>query len=128
MTSEQPLNKTKESLIEVRFTSTFKRNIRALSKRYPSIQKDIAPVIKQLQNREAPGDRITDVPFTVLKVRVRNSDARRGKSGGYRLIYYLKTSTSIILLTIYSKSDQEDIATKEISNIINQLSDIAEEK
>jgi len=36
-----------------------------------------------------------------IKVRLRNSDAQRGKSGGYRVIYYLKTKAKIILVTIY---------------------------
>ena len=33
-----------------------------------------------------------------------NQDSARGKSGGYRVIY-LRTSTNIILATIYSKTD-----------------------
>jgi hypothetical protein len=51
-------------------------------------------------------------------LRVRNSDIQKGKSGGYRLIYYVKTSTAIVLLTIYSKSEQEDIAAEELLEII----------
>jgi len=49
---------------------------------------------------------------------VKNSDNQKGKSGGYRLIYYVKTSTGIILLTVYSKSEQSDIDANEIKKII----------
>ncbi|WP_423753440.1 hypothetical protein [Chlorogloeopsis fritschii] len=51
-------------------------------------------------------------------MRVRNSDTQKGKSGGYRLIYYVKTATGIILLTIYTKSEQVDIAADDIQSII----------
>ena len=48
-----------------------------------------------------------------------NSDILKGKSGGYRLIYYVKTATGIILLTIYTKSEQADIAADDIRDIIS---------
>ncbi|MEH2243043.1 MAG: hypothetical protein V7K85_09945 [Nostoc sp.] len=51
-------------------------------------------------------------------MRVRNSSIQKGKSAGYRLIYQVESSTSILLLTIYSKSDREDIGANEILNIV----------
>ncbi|NJL79536.1 MAG: hypothetical protein HC836_07520 [Richelia sp. RM2_1_2] len=42
----------------------------------------------------------------------------KGKSGGYRLIYYVKTTIGITLLTIYTKSEQADINGDDINNII----------
>ncbi|MEP0918136.1 hypothetical protein NC981_15015 [Leptolyngbya sp. DQ-M1] len=58
--------------------------------------------------------------YPVFKLRVRNSDTQKGKSGGYRLIYYLRTVTGIILLTIYTKSEQVDIAADDIRSIISE--------
>lgn len=58
--------------------------------------------------------------YTLFKVRVRNSDAQKGKSGGCRIIYYLKTETQILLVTLYSKSDQADIAADEVKEIITR--------
>lgn len=58
--------------------------------------------------------------YTLFKVRVRNSDAQRGKSGGYRIIYYLKTDTQILLVTLYSKSDQAEITANEVREIITR--------
>jgi len=51
-------------------------------------------------------------------VRVRNSNIQKGKSAGYRLIYQVDSPTSILLLTIYSKSDREDIGVNEIRDIL----------
>ncbi|BAY92677.1 MULTISPECIES: type II toxin-antitoxin system RelE family toxin [unclassified Tolypothrix] len=105
-------------LIQVDASLTFNRNIRTLAKKYRSIRNDIQPVIEQLQQGELPGDQIPGVGYTVFKLRVRNSDTQKGKSGGYRLIYYVKTATGIILLTIYTKSEQVDIAADDIQSII----------
>ena len=65
-----------------------------------------------------PGNKISGINSEVFKLRVRNRDIQKGKSGGYRLIYYVKTATGIILLTIYAKSEQANIAADDIRNII----------
>ena len=109
--SEQPL-------IQVEASPTFNKNLRTLAKKYRSLRNDIQPVIEQLEQGDLPGDQIPDVGYAVFKLRIRNSDAQKGKSGGYRLIYYLKTEIAIILLTIYTKSEQVDIAADDIRSII----------
>ncbi len=53
-------------------------------------------------------------------MRVRNSDIQKGKSSGYRLVYYVKTATGIILLTVYTKSEQVDISAKDIQSILTE--------
>jgi mRNA-degrading endonuclease RelE of RelBE toxin-antitoxin system len=113
MMSEQPL-------IQVQSSTVFNRNIRNLAKKYRSIRNDIQPVIEQLERGDLPGDKIPGIGYDVFKLRVRNSDIQKGKSGGYRLIYYVKTATGIILLTIYAKSEQADILGDEIRSIITE--------
>jgi mRNA-degrading endonuclease RelE of RelBE toxin-antitoxin system len=51
---------------------------------------------------------------------VRNTDARRGKSGGYRLIYYLVDREDVLLVTVYSKTEQADIEADQIQQIIEE--------
>ncbi len=109
--SEQPS-------IQVEAAPTFTKNLRNLAKKYRSIRNDIQPVIEQLERGELPGDRISGTGYDVFKVRVRNNDIQKGKSGGYRLIYYVKTESGIILLTVYTKSAQADIPADEIMGII----------
>ena len=72
--------------VEVSFTREFKRNLRALAKKYRHIRSDIEPLIEALQSGQVPGDQIPRVRYTVFKERVRNSDLRKGKRSGYRLI------------------------------------------
>ncbi len=109
---------SEQEVIQVEAALTFKRNLRTLAKRYRSIRNDVQPVIEQLEGGELPGNRISGIGYEVFKLRVKNSDIQKGKSGGYRLIYYVKTATGIILLTIYTKSEQADIAADDIRNII----------
>jgi mRNA-degrading endonuclease RelE of RelBE toxin-antitoxin system len=117
--------------IQVSFTDRFENEVRRLAKRYRRIRLDIQPIIDQLEIGELPGDQIPNMDYTVFKVRVRNSDVQKGKSGGYRVIYYLKTETQILLVTMYSKSDHSDITTTEIREILNraeeQLTDSEDE-
>jgi mRNA-degrading endonuclease RelE of RelBE toxin-antitoxin system len=75
---------------------------------------------------EIIGDRLQGIDAEVFKVRIRNSDVNRGKSGGYRMIYWLKLPECLVLLDIYSKSDRDDIEIGTIQNIINEFVDIDE--
>ena len=108
-------------IIQIEFTAKFERNLRILAKKYRSISKDIQPIISQLEAEELPGDRVAGIDYTIFKLRVKNSDIQKGKSGGYRVIYYIKTATKIILITIYSKSEREDISAKEIKQILTEF-------
>lgn len=97
---------------------TFERDLKRLGKRYLRIRQDLEPLIEQLIAGETPGDRVPGLMTVVYKVRVANTDARKGKSSGYRVIYYLPSEEANILLTIYSKNDQQDIPIGEITRII----------
>jgi mRNA-degrading endonuclease RelE of RelBE toxin-antitoxin system len=106
------------SPIQIALTPRFKKDLRELAKRYRSIRSDIQPLIEQLQAGETPGDRIAGVKYQVFKVHLKNSNIQKGKSGGYRVIYYLKTAQAIILATIYSKSDIFDVNNEIIEEAI----------
>lgn len=108
-------------LMDVEYSEAFKRQLKRLSRRYRQIKKDVEPVIDALIDGDTPGDQITGTSHTLYKVRARNSDSKRGKSGGYRVIYYLKTSTKCILVTIYSKSEQGDITPDVLKKLLTEI-------
>lgn len=110
-----------KSVIQVFFTPEFKRNVRALAKKYHHIQSDVQPFIEKIQRGELIGDKVQGTGYAIFKVRIRNSDVSRGKSGGYRVIYYLKTATAVILVTIYSKTEQSDISSAKIKKILSEF-------
>jgi mRNA-degrading endonuclease RelE of RelBE toxin-antitoxin system len=107
-------------IVTVIASPTFAHNIRTLIKKYRSILSDIQPVIVQLENGETLGDRVAGIGYPVFKLRIKNSDNQKGKSGGYRLIYYLNTNDKILLLTLYSKSEQDDVVAGDLRDIIEE--------
>lgn len=109
--------------VQVDLTPEFQKNLRDLAKRYRSIRLDVQGLIQELQKGNFIGDRIAGMGegYVVLKARVKNRDIRKGKSAGYRLIYLVESLTSLLLLTIYSKSDREDINIKEIRKLLSEF-------
>ncbi len=106
--------------VQVFFTSEFRRNVRRLSKKYRRLQVDVQPVIDQLQAGQTPGEQIPRVGYRVFKVRVQNTDIDKGKRSGYRMIYYVQTPSAVILITIYSKSDQGDVTPDFVRRVIGE--------
>ena len=76
-----------------------------------------------MKSGETPGDRIQAVGYVVYKARLANRDAQRGKSGGYRIIYYLKQRDDVLLVTIYSKTEQSDVDGRTLTRIIQDETD-----
>ena len=118
---------TDTPLVEIRLTPEFQRKLRTLAKKYRQIQADLHPILEQLQLGVFLGDQIPGIGSIVMKVRLKNSNIQKGKSGGYRLIYWISSPELIVLLDIYSKSDQQDIEVGEIRQIIKEFSTQSEE-
>ena len=107
--------------IQLLFSDEFKTRLRTLIKRYRSIRTDLQPLLNELQSGNFISDQIPGTGYTVFKVRLKNSDIQKGKSGGYRVIYQLRGDTYILLVVIYSKSDQDDIPANQIRDIIDRI-------
>jgi mRNA-degrading endonuclease RelE of RelBE toxin-antitoxin system len=111
--------------VTIALTPEFYRNIRDLDKRYRHVRADLQTVIQDLEVGNFGGDRISRIGkgYVMLKVRVKNRDIQKGKSAGYRLIYQVESPTSVLLLTIYSKSDRSDITAAELRSIAAEFDD-----
>lgn len=101
---------TEPTAIQIIVSPDFQAQTRKLGKRYRSIRSDLKPLLDDIQSGNFMGDRLTNTGAIVFKVRLKNSDIQKGKSGGYRVIYQLRDNTCVLLLVIYSKSDQEDVS------------------
>lgn len=104
--------------IQIFLAPDFQGQLRKVAKRYRSIQADLQPLLDDLQNGNCLGDQIPGTTYTVFKVRVKNSDIQKGKSGGYRVIYQLRNAACVLLVVIYSKSDQANFPADKIREII----------
>ena len=103
---------------KVSYAPYFENAAKRLQRKYRHLANDLHPLVEQLEQGETPGDQIPGIGYTFYKVRVKNSDVAKGKSGGYRVVYYLKTTTHTVLLNIYAKSEASDIALDLIRRII----------
>jgi mRNA-degrading endonuclease RelE of RelBE toxin-antitoxin system len=112
-----------DGLIPLRifYTPKFKRDIKRLKKRYRSIKSDVGEFIEKFHPTHFPGDKLQGVPGEIYKARISNSDNNKGKSHGYRVIYSYKDPDRLLLVTIYSKSDQPNITAREINEIISEI-------
>jgi mRNA-degrading endonuclease RelE of RelBE toxin-antitoxin system len=110
---------TEPPFIQIIATPDFQVQLQRLSKRYRSLRVDLQTLLDELQKGNCPGDQIAGTTYTVFKVRVKNSDIQKGKSAGYRVIYQRRDNTYILLVAIYSKSDESTLAAREIRAIID---------
>ena len=54
--------------VQVEFTQEFKRNLRALARKYRHIRSDVQPVVDQLWVGEVVGDQVRGTRYTIFKV------------------------------------------------------------
>lgn len=67
------------SPVEVIASPEFKRRLKALTKRYRKVHRDLQPVFESLEAGIFPGDQVPGTNYTVLKLRIKNSDAQTEK-------------------------------------------------
>jgi mRNA-degrading endonuclease RelE of RelBE toxin-antitoxin system len=109
----------------ITYTPLFYSKIKKYNKRFKSTLKDIAPLIENLENGIFDGDKIEGACINkneiVYKVRIGIKSIPVGKSGGYRVIYYIvKKENDIYMLDIYFKGDKENITNNEIIETIKK--------
>ncbi len=116
-------SQSQPAIVQVDLTPEFQQGLRDLAKRYRNIRSDVQVVVQELQIGNFVGDRLTGIgeSYVVFKTRVKNRDIQKGKSAGYRVVYQVESPMSVLLLTIYSKSDREDISIKEVRNILHEF-------
>ena len=110
--------------VDVRALKRFRRDLKELTKKHHQVREDVEAFVERLRRGETPGDQIRRVGYTVYKARIASSNIQRGKSGGYRLIYYVRTPSRIFLVTIYAKVQRSDVNPEEIRRIIDEEGDL----
>lgn len=107
---------------KVVLAESFRKSLKRLKKRFPQINQDVESMIEQLTEKPELGPVIPGGAGT-RKVRVSSSDLKRGKRGGYRLIYYTEETPEpmLYLLLIYAKSDQADVSRQALRKLLDEL-------
>ena len=98
---------------------SFVKSLKKLENKYRHIKNDLRPILMELEQNPTAGVAIPGFANLIWKIRVNSSDMKRGKSGGFRLIYALKEREKlIVLLLLYAKSDQEDVTVAQIKKLL----------
>ena len=97
----------------------FKREVKRLIKKFPSLKRELIELNALLENRPETG---TSLGNDTYKVRIAIKSKGKGKSGGARIItYVLIDNREIYLLTIYDRSEFDNIDDKTLKSIIKSL-------
>lgn len=105
----------------IKVTAGFLRKLKRLEKKYKSIKNDVSKLGEELRDNPFQG---VDLGRGVRKIRMAITSKGKGKSGGARVITYnvllSSSDTEIVLLTIYDKSEQENISAVEVAEMLGE--------
>lgn len=106
---------------KIKTLSKFDKNLKALIKKYPSLKIEFIELVNKLKEDPLIG---TSIGNNCYKIRIAISSKGKGKSGGARIITNIIISEDIIyLLTIYDKSDKDSLSTKELKELLNDITE-----
>jgi len=100
-------------------TTFFSRHLKRLAKKYPSLKDDLLSLNKELEENPTIGDPLGKGCY---KIRVSITSKGKGKSGGARVISFVRiVKKTVYLLTIYDKSEDDTISDKEIDDLLKMI-------
>ena len=101
---------------KIELTDNFKKEAKKLIKKYASLQAEIVQLGKELAENPITG---TPLGNDVYKIRLSIASKNKGKSGGARVISFVKIiGETVFLLSIYSKGEKDTISDSEIEELL----------
>jgi mRNA-degrading endonuclease RelE of RelBE toxin-antitoxin system len=101
---------------KIELTDNFKKEAKKLIKKYASLRTEISLLGKQLAENPTIG---TALGNDVYKIRLAIASKNSGKSGGARVISFVKIiNETVFLLSIYNKGEKDAISDKEIEELL----------
>jgi len=101
---------------KVKFIPKFEKELKRLSKKSPSLKSDFSFLLISIKHDPTQG---TSLGGDCYKIRMAIASKGKGKSGGARVITCFKiVQGTVYLLTIFDKSEQENIADKELKELL----------
>ena len=101
------------------FTPTFRRELKRLVKKYPSVLKDITNLGEQVLENPTLG---TSLGQNAYKIRLSITGKSGGKSGGGRVITCLKIEDdTIFFMSIFDKSEKSSLSDKELTELLKEI-------
>lgn len=110
-------------MVSITYTEEFKRMAKAFAKKYRSFEKDYATFLAYLEANPFCG---VSLGHDVYKTRMAIASKGKGKSGGARVLSYNVKMINpdcvrITLLSIYDKSELDNVSDKYIKSLVEQI-------
>jgi mRNA-degrading endonuclease RelE of RelBE toxin-antitoxin system len=103
----------------VKSISVFERQAKRLMKKFPSLKKELQTLISELKEKPTKG---ISIGQNCQKIRLAIASKGKGKSGGARIItHVIFKDDTVYMLSIYDKSDIENLTDKEILKLIKLI-------
>ena len=97
----------------------FAKDLKRLSKKYASIGNDLLALNADLLENPTLGESLGDNRY---KVRLKIASKGKGKKGGGRVITYIRwTDEELWLLTMYDKSEMENINDAFLDDLVKTI-------
>ena len=104
---------------EVKLSPSFLKDVKTLLKKYRSLKSDLEVLINSLEDNPTQGDALGR---SCYKIRLAIKSKGKGKSGGARVITYVVTDDSeVILLAIYDKQVKADLKPNELDKLLSDV-------
>jgi len=102
----------------IELSDNFKKEAKRLSKKYPSLKSELAELFAELEENPTLG---TPLGNDIYKIRLAIASKGKGKSGGARILSFVKvTQTTVLLFSIYSKGEVDNLTDKQIKELIKE--------
>ena len=96
----------------------FKSRLRRLARRYPAVLREVQILSDDLKRGERPGNRYQGVGRPVYRVRRANPSGRSGKSGGFRITYYVHNTDTVLLMAITLRREAAHLSKYEVTQLL----------
>jgi mRNA-degrading endonuclease RelE of RelBE toxin-antitoxin system len=104
---------------KVKTTPKFEKELKRLAKKFISLKTEYPELVKSLKENPEQG---TALGNHCYKIRISIASKGKGKSGGARAITYLQIfETTVYLLTIFDKSEKENIPDKYLDELLKYI-------
>ncbi len=101
---------------KISLTPKFQKEAKRLIKKYPSLQKELFQLRTKISENPFEG---TAIGLNCYKIRIAIASKGKDKSGGARVITLVVfTDEEVLLISIYDKSEKENITDKEIRELL----------
>lgn len=100
----------------IELSANFKKEAKRLTKKYPSLKTELADLFIELEENPTMG---TPMGHDIYKIRMAIASKNKGKSGGAKVLsFVMVTQTSVLLFSIFSKGEVDNLTDKEIQQLI----------